>query len=61
MEECLTQGVWVTRAKRLKGQEMAERRPSIRIAVCAGLGKKEIEKGVGVLKGVIVKILSRRR
>jgi len=61
VEECLAQGVWVTRAKRLKGQEMVERKPSIRIAVTAALSRKETEKAAGVVKGVFVKILGKRR
>jgi serine palmitoyltransferase len=61
VEECLGQGVWVTRAKRLKGQEMAERKPSIRIAVSAALTKKEVEKAAGVVKAACVKILARRK
>jgi serine palmitoyltransferase len=61
VEECLAQGVWVTRAKRLKGQEMAERKPSIRIAVSAALTRKEVEKAAGVVKGACAKVLGRRR
>lgn len=61
VEECLGQGVWVTRAKRLKGQEMAERKPSIRIAVSAALTRKEVEKAAGVVKAACAKVLGRRR
>lgn len=61
VEECLAQGVWVTRAKRLKGQEMVEARPSIRVAVTAALGRKEVEKAAGVLKAALGKVLGRRR
>jgi serine palmitoyltransferase len=61
VEECLGQGVWVTRAKRLKSQEMAERKPSIRIAVSAALTRKEVEKAAGVVKGACAKVLGRRR
>lgn len=51
----------MTRAKRLKGQEMAERKPSIRIAVSAALTRKEVEKAAGVVKAACSKILGRRR
>jgi len=61
VEECLGQGVWVTRAKRLKGQEMIERKPSIRIAVSAALTRKEIEKAAGVVKAACVKVLGKRK
>lgn len=61
VEEVLAQGVIVTRAKRLKGQEMVEPRPSIRLALTSALTRKETEKAVGVLKSVLVKILGRRR
>ena len=61
VEDCLAQGVIVTRAKRLKGQEISEARPSIRLALTAALTKKETEKAVGVLKSALVKVLSKRR
>jgi len=61
VEEVLGQGVVVTRAKRLKGQEMVEPRPSIRLALTSALTRKETEKAVGVLKSVLVKVLGRRR
>lgn len=61
VEECLNQGVWVTRAKRLRGQELVEPRPSIRLAVTAALSRKEVEKATGVLKATLSKVLARRR
>ena len=61
VEEVLAQGVIVTRAKRLKGQEMVEPRPSIRLALTSALTRKETEKAVGVLKSVLVKVLGKRR
>ncbi|KDR76887.1 hypothetical protein GALMADRAFT_245995 [Galerina marginata CBS 339.88] len=61
VEETLAQGVMVTRAKRLKGQEIVEPRPSIRLALSSALTKKETEKAVGVLKTVLVKVLGKRR
>ncbi|KIM41257.1 hypothetical protein M413DRAFT_445294 [Hebeloma cylindrosporum] len=61
VEEVISQGVIVTRAKRLKGQEMVEPRPSIRLALTSALTRKETEKAVGVLKNALVKTLGRRR
>ncbi|KAF8179908.1 serine palmitoyltransferase [Pholiota molesta] len=61
VEEALAQGVLVTRAKRLRGQEMVETRPSIRLALTSALTRKETEKAVGVLKTALVKVLGRKR
>lgn len=61
VEETLAQGVIVTRAKRLKGQEMTETRPSIRLAMTSALSKKETEKAVGVLKTALIKVLGKKR
>jgi serine palmitoyltransferase len=61
VDECLAQGVWITRAKRLHGQEPIETRPSIKLAISAGLTRKEVEKAAGVVKAVAGKILGRRR
>jgi serine palmitoyltransferase len=61
VEECLAQGVMVTRAKRLKGQEGVEPRPSIRLALSSALTRKETERAVTILKNVFVKVLGRRR
>lgn len=61
VEETLAQGVIVTRAKGLKGQEMTETRPSIRLAMTSALSKKETEKAVGVLKTALVKVLGKKR
>ncbi|KJA21307.1 hypothetical protein HYPSUDRAFT_203077 [Hypholoma sublateritium FD-334 SS-4] len=61
VEEALTHGILVTRAKRLRGQEMVEPRPSIRLALTSALTKKETEKAVNTLKTVLVKVLGRKR
>ncbi|KZP16970.1 serine palmitoyltransferase [Athelia psychrophila] len=61
VEECLNNGVWVTRAKRLRGQELVEPRASIRLSVTAALSRKETEKAAGVLKAAITKVLGKRR
>ena len=61
VEECLVQGVMITRAKRLRGQEWHEPRPSIKLALTAALTRKETEKAVGVVKSAIVKVVGKRR
>lgn len=61
MEEALAQGVLITKAKRLRGQEMIEPRPSIRLAMSSALTKKETEKAVNVVKTALVKVLGKRR
>ncbi|KAI0062481.1 serine palmitoyltransferase [Artomyces pyxidatus] len=61
VDEALAQGVWVTRARRLRGQELLEARPSLRLAVSAALTKKECEKAANVVKAAAVKVLSRRK
>lgn len=61
VDEALAQSVWVTRARRLRGQEMVEARPSIRIAVTAALSRKECERAAGVVKAAAVKVLTKRK
>jgi serine palmitoyltransferase len=61
VEDTLIQGVLITRAKRLRGQEMNEARPSIRLAITSGLTKKECEKAANVVKASLVKVLGKRR
>ncbi|KAJ7101613.1 serine palmitoyltransferase [Mycena crocata] len=59
VEEALKRGVMITRAKRLRGQEMVEARPSIRLALTSELSADEVKKAVKVvchaLKDVIRK------
>jgi len=61
VDECLAQGVMVTRAKNLRGQELSETRPSIRLAVTSALGKKDCEKAANVIKAACTKIIGKRR
>ena len=51
----------VTRAKRLRGQELNDVRPSLRLAITAGLSRKDCEKAAGVLKAAFAKVVGRRR
>ncbi|EDR09408.1 serine palmitoyltransferase [Laccaria bicolor S238N-H82] len=61
VDEALAQGVILSRAKRLRGQEMVDVRPSIRLALTSALTKKETEKAVGIVKATLVKVLGKRR
>ena len=61
VEDCLNQGVMITRAKHLRGQELVEPRPSICLAVTAELSKKACEKAAGVIKSSLVKTLAKRQ
>ncbi|KAI0703052.1 serine palmitoyltransferase [Cytidiella melzeri] len=61
VDEALTQGVMITRAKRLKGQELTEVRPSIRLAITAALSKKDCEKAASVVKAAFIKVVGKRR
>jgi serine palmitoyltransferase len=61
VEEAQAQGVLITRAIRLRGQEHAEPRPTIKIAVTAGLSKKETEKAAAVIRAAALKVLVRRK
>jgi len=57
VDEVLVQGVMITKAKRLAGQEVVKSRPSIRLAMTSGLTRKETERAVGVIKNGLVKVL----
>lgn len=61
VDEALTQGVLITRAKRLRDQEMLEVRPSVRLAVSAALTRKECEKAATIVKAALIKALGKRR
>ncbi|EKM57129.1 uncharacterized protein PHACADRAFT_254708 [Phanerochaete carnosa HHB-10118-sp] len=61
VDEVLAQGVMVTRAKRLRGQELTEVRPSIRLAATSALSKKDCEKAASVVKTAFIKVVGRHR
>ena len=46
VDEVLAQGVWITRARRLRGQELVESRPGVRFAMTVGL---ECKRTAGVI------------
>lgn len=57
VDECFALGILVTRAKRLDGQENVEVRRTIRVAVCAALTRKEVERAANILKTSLVKVV----
>ncbi|KAH8986387.1 serine palmitoyltransferase [Lactarius hatsudake] len=61
VDEALAQGVWTTRARRLRGQELVEARPSIRLAVTTALSRKECERAASVIKAAAVKVVTKRK
>ncbi|KAF4579674.1 serine palmitoyltransferase component [Pleurotus pulmonarius] len=64
VDEALSQGVLLTRAKRLRGQEVNEPKPSIKLSISGGSGgltKKEVEKACAVIKSAVGKVLAKRR
>lgn len=60
VEEALDHGVLLSRAKRIRGIESLEPRPSIRITATAALSRKDTEKAAAVVKAALVKVLGRR-
>ena len=61
VDEVLAQGVWITHVRRLRGQELVEVRPSIRLAVTAVLSCKERERTAAVIKATVSKVLAKRK
>jgi hypothetical protein len=61
MDEVLAQGVWIARARRLRGQQLVESWPSIRLAVTAALSRKECERAAVVVKATVTKVLTKRK
>ncbi|KAH9018459.1 hypothetical protein EDB84DRAFT_647926 [Lactarius hengduanensis] len=55
VDEAPAQGLWTTRTRRLRGNELVEARPSTRLAVTAALSRKECERAADVIKAVVVK------
>jgi serine palmitoyltransferase len=59
MDEVLAQGVWIARARWLRGQELVDLWPSIRLALMAALSRKECERAAGVVKATVTKVLTK--
>ena len=60
MDEVLAQGVRITRALQLRGQELVEARPSIRLPVTAALSRNECERAADIIKAAVAKVLVKR-
>ena len=58
---CLRRACGSIRARWLRGQELIETRPSIRLAVAAALSRKECERAAGVIKAAVTKVLVKRK
>jgi serine palmitoyltransferase len=56
VDECAVQGVLVTRARRLRGQETFEPEPSLKVCLSGGMTKKEVEKAGQVLRAALQKV-----
>lgn len=61
VDDALGQGVMITRAARLRGQETFEPAPSLKIMLSAAFSKKEVEKIGSVIRGSLTKVLGKRR
>lgn len=56
-----SRSAWVTRAYRLRGQELVKARPNVRLAVAAALSRKECERATAILKAAVTKVLAQRK
>jgi serine palmitoyltransferase len=56
VDEALANGLLVTRARRLRGQEIFDPEPSLKVCVSAMFTRKEMEKAGKVLRDAIVKV-----
>lgn len=61
VDDCLAQGVMITRAKRLRGQEAIEPPAMLKIVATSALSKKDCEKATAVVAAALRKVLGRRR
>lgn len=59
VDEALANGVLVTRARRLRGQEPIEPEPSLKVTISGNMSRKEVEKAGKVLREAIVKVTRR--
>lgn len=61
VDEVLAQGAWITRARRLRGQELVETQLSIHLTVTSALSCKDRERATGVIKAAVAKVLAKRK
>ncbi|KAL7422651.1 serine palmitoyltransferase component [Cryptotrichosporon argae] len=56
VDEALKEGVLITRARRLRGQETFETEPSLKIHISASFTRKEMEKAGAAVRHALVKV-----
>ena len=61
VDEARALHVWITRARRLRGQELVEARPSIRLAVKEALSRKKCERAAGATKAATAPVIVKRK
>lgn len=61
VDDAAANGVLVTRARRLRGQEPIEPEPSLKVCVSAAIAPKEAEKAGKVLREALLKAVGKRR
>lgn len=61
VEDAMGQGVLLTRAARLRGQETFEPAPALKIMVSSAFTRKEMEKAGAVIKASLIKVLGKKR
>ena len=59
--EALAQGVWITRACRLRGQVLVEARPSIRLAVTAAVPRDDCQCATDITEVAVAQVLVKRK
>ncbi|WVR08448.1 hypothetical protein IAU60_005503 [Kwoniella sp. DSM 27419] len=60
-EAAATSSILITRARRLRGQEVFEPEPSLKICISGAMNRKDVENAGRGLKAAIVKVCSKRR
>jgi serine palmitoyltransferase len=64
VDECLSNGVLVTRAKQVNNdgvKGLGECRPSLRICVTVGHTKKDLDKAASVIRSAFAKVIKASR
>jgi len=56
VDECIENGILVTRARRLRGQETFEPEPSLKVCLSSALSRKDVEKAGMGLKAALIKV-----
>ena len=56
VDECIENGILVSRARRLRGQETFEPEPSLKVCLSSALSRKDVEKAGMGLKAALIKV-----